>query len=141
MPGEAILEGKRLTKRFGGLVAVNDVSFAVHEGEIYGLIGPNGAGKTTLFSCLVGAQAPTAGEAAFRGQPITGLSNFAVVRRGIVRTHQIVKPFREMTVTENVLVGASFGHRPRAGAPALAFVSEILEFCGLTHRAGATGAA
>jgi branched-chain amino acid transport system ATP-binding protein len=137
MPHEVILEGKGLTKRFGGLVAVNDVSFQVHEGEIFGLIGPNGAGKTTLFSCLVGAQAPTAGEVSFRGQPITGLSNFAVVRRGIVRTHQIVKPFREMTVTENVLVGASFGHQPRAGAAAHAFVAEILAFCGLTHRAGA----
>lgn len=137
MPRNVVLEGKNLTKRFGGLVAVNDVSFQVTEGEIFGLIGPNGAGKTTLFSCLVGTYPPSSGEVCFKGERIHGLPNYQVVRRGMVRTHQIVKPFRDMTVFTNVLVGASFGRKPRAGSTAHRFVEEILEFCGLAHRAQA----
>jgi branched-chain amino acid transport system ATP-binding protein len=129
-----MLEGKRLTKRFGGIMAVDDVSFQVYQGEIFGLIGPNGAGKTTLFSLLVGAHEPTSGEAFLQGQPIHGLKPYAVVERGLVRTHQIVKPFREMTVFDNVLVGASFGRRPKAGTSARRFVNEILDFVGLAHR-------
>jgi len=132
---EVVLEGKGLTKRFGGLVAVNNVSFQVMKGEIYGLIGPNGAGKTTLFSLLVGAHDPTAGEVFLGGQKLNGLSPYAVVQRGVVRTHQIVKPFRDMTVFDNVLVGASFGRRPKAGAAARKAVAEILDFTGLMHRA------
>lgn len=137
MSHEVVLEGKGLTKRFGGLVAVNNVSFQVHKGEIYGLIGPNGAGKTTLFSLLVGAHEPTSGGAWFRGEPIHGLKPYSVVHRGIVRTHQIVKPFRDMTVAENVLVGANFGRNPRSGATAWRHVDEILGFAGLSHRRNA----
>ncbi|MGA7991461.1 MAG: ATP-binding cassette domain-containing protein, partial [Thermoanaerobaculia bacterium] len=116
MPPEPLLSVRALTKRFGGLTALSDVSFDVSAGEIYGVIGPNGAGKTTLFSCLVGAQAPTSGEIRFRGERIDGLPNHAVVRRGLVRTHQIVRPFREMTVEENVSIGAHFGAGRRRGA-------------------------
>lgn len=140
MSRKLILEGRHLTKRFGGLVAVNNVSFQVYEGEIYGLIGPNGAGKTTLFSLLVGAHEPTTGEAYFKGQRLDGLKPYSVVQRGVVRTHQIVKPFRDMTVFENVLVGASFGAKPKAGAAAREFVGEVLEFCGLAHRSKAPAA-
>ncbi|HEY3363656.1 MAG TPA: ABC transporter ATP-binding protein [Symbiobacteriaceae bacterium] len=137
MPHEVILQAKGVTKRFGGLTAVNNVSFEVTQGEIFGLIGPNGAGKTTLFSCLVGAYPPTSGEIYFKGKRIDGMHNHAVVRMGIVRTHQIVKPFREMSVFGNVLVGASFGSKPKSGAVAAKFVGEILKFCGLAHRAEA----
>jgi branched-chain amino acid transport system ATP-binding protein len=134
VPAE-LLSVRGLTKRFGGLTALTDVSFAVSAGEIYGVIGPNGAGKTTLFSCLVGAQAPTSGEIRFRDERIDGLPNHAVVRRGLVRTHQIVRPFREMTVEENVSIGAHFGAGRRRGAEARRRVREILERTGLTSRA------
>ncbi len=137
MPAEPLLSVRGLTKRFGGLAALSDVSFDVAPGEIFGVIGPNGAGKTTLFSCLVGAQAPTSGEIRFRGKRIDGLPNHAVVRKGLVRTHQIVRPFREMTVEENVSIGAHFGAGRRRGAEARGRVAEILERTSLTSRAGA----
>ncbi len=132
---EPILSVRGLSKRFGGLSALFDVSFDVAPGEIFGVIGPNGAGKTTLFSCLVGALAPTAGTIAFRGRPIAGLANHAVVRHGLVRTHQIVRPFREMTVEENVSIGAHFGAGRRRGADARRRVAEVLERTGLSARA------
>src|SRR5919109_2527139 len=101
MPADVVLSVRGLARRFGGLLALAGVDFDVARGEIFGIIGPNGAGKTTLFSCLVGALRPTAGEVRFRGERIDRLSNPAVVRRGIVRTHQIVRPFRAMSVAEN----------------------------------------
>jgi branched-chain amino acid transport system ATP-binding protein len=126
-----------LSKRFGGLLAVAFVDFDVAAGEIFGIIGPNGAGKTTLFSCLVGAQTPTTGEIRFRGERIDRLSNHAVVRKGVVRTHQIVRPFRAMTVAENVAVGAYFGAGKRRGAEAEQAVHDILARCALTSEADA----
>ncbi len=99
------------------------------------MIGPNGAGKTTLFSCLVGALAPTAGEVRFRGRRIDGLANHGVVRRGLVRTHQIVRPFRDMSVEENVSIGAHFGAGKRRGADARKRTAEALERTGLSARA------
>lgn len=136
MPGEApILAVRNLSRRFGGLLALSNVDFTVEPGEIFGVIGPNGAGKTTLFSCLVGALAPTAGTIHFDGERIEGLSNFQVVRRGLVRTHQIVRPFREMSVRENVSVGAHFGSGRRRGAEAARRVQRILELTALGHRA------
>ena len=108
---EPIVSVRALTKRFGGLVAVRAVSFDVAPGEIFGVIGPNGAGKTTLFSCLTGAQRPTSGSVHLRGERLDGLPVWAVAHRGLVRTHQIVRPFREMTVADNVAVGARFGDR------------------------------
>jgi branched-chain amino acid transport system ATP-binding protein len=137
VPPEPLLSVRNLTKRFGGLTALHDVSFDVADGEIFGVIGPNGAGKTTLFSCLVGAQAPTAGEVRFRDERVSGLSTHAVVRRGLARTHQIVRPFREMTVEENVSIGAHFGAGRRRGAEARRRVAEVLERTGLSARSRA----
>jgi len=134
---DALLSVSTLSKRFGGLRALSDLSFDVRAGEIYGVIGPNGAGKTTLFSCLVGAARPTSGEIRFRGERIDGLPNWAVVSRGVVRTHQIVRPFRQMTVAENVSVGAHFGAGRRRGADAVSRVESILERTGLASRAKA----
>ncbi len=136
MPGEAVLQVRELSKRFEGLLALHRVSFDVPEGSIFGVIGPNGAGKTTLFSCIVGALPPTSGEILFRQQRIDSLPNYAVVRRGVVRTHQIDRPFKEMTVEGNVLVGALFGRGRRRGAEAARRVKDLLELTGLTHRAG-----
>ena len=138
MPAETLLTVRDLSMRFGGLLALSGVGFDVAEGEIFGIIGPNGAGKTTLFSCLVGALAPTRGEIRFRGTRIHGLPTHAVVARGLVRTHQIVRPFREMTVEENVAVGAHFGSGRRHGADAARRVREILERTGHARRASAS---
>ncbi len=107
-----MLQVEKLTKYFGGLAAVKDVSFEVRRGQIFGFIGPNGAGKTTMFSMIAGALKPTSGQVLRRGKDITGWPSFRLVREGIARTHQIVRPFRAMTVLENVQVGAYFG---RAG--------------------------
>jgi len=128
---ETLLSVRGISKRFGGLLALSSIEFDVMAGEIFGIIGPNGAGKTTLFSCLVGALAPTSGEIWFRGQRIDGLPNHAAVKRGIVRTHQIVRPFRAMNVTENVAVAAHFGRGRRRGSDAIHRVRDILERTGL----------
>jgi branched-chain amino acid transport system ATP-binding protein len=96
----------RLVCRFGGLVAVRDVSFTQAEGEILGFIGPNGAGKSTLFNIIAGATRPAAGEVHFRGQRITGQSLDAVARRGLVKTFQTSRPFTSMTFLENVMTAA-----------------------------------
>ncbi len=139
MRDESLLSVRHLSKRFGGLLALASVEFDVNEGDIFGIIGPNGAGKTTLFSCLVGSLAPTTGEIRFRGERIDGLPNYAVVKRGVVRTHQIVRPFREMTVTENVAVAAHFGAGKRRGSDAARRVRDILAWAGLASDAGALG--
>jgi branched-chain amino acid transport system ATP-binding protein len=102
----SLLEVERLTRRFGGLAAVAEVSFAVEEGEIVGLIGPNGAGKTTLFAVLAGALAPSGGRIRFDGRDVTGWASQKAARAGVGRTYQIVRTFRSMTTFENVLVGA-----------------------------------
>jgi len=98
----ALLETSGLTKRFGGLKAVDDVSFSMAEGELFGIIGPNGAGKTTLFNLVTGTLRPTFGEVRFRGNALTGLKADAVARKGIVRTFQATTVFREATVLDNV---------------------------------------
>jgi len=134
---EPILQVQGLGKRFGGLVALDGVSFQVEQGAIFSVIGPNGAGKTTLFSCLVGSVKPTTGSIRFKGQEIAGLRNDQVVQRGLVRTHQIVRPFRDMTVADNVAVGSLFGSHHRRGADAKARVTEVLERAGLGARANA----
>ncbi len=103
----------RLTKQFGGFTALNAVSFEVSEGEILGLIGPNGSGKTTCFNCISGALAPTPGTIRFKDHEIAGLTPDAVCHRGIARTFQIPRPFRKLSILENVAVAAHFG----AGAP------------------------
>lgn len=102
-----------MTKFFGGLAAVSEVSFHLQSGEILGLIGPNGAGKTTLFNIIAGVYKPSHGKVLFHGVDITPLRPNEVCKLGIARTFQITKPFLEMTVLENALVGAFFGHQQR----------------------------
>jgi branched-chain amino acid transport system ATP-binding protein len=108
-----LLEAKNLTRRFGGLVAVNDVSLNVAKGEIVGLIGPNGAGKTTLFNLLSGFLKPDLGDVLLDGASIVGLKPHQICHMGMSRTFQIVRPFPEMTVLDNVMMGA-FSMHPRA---------------------------
>jgi branched-chain amino acid transport system ATP-binding protein len=105
----ALLELNRVSKRFGGLLAVHNLSFAMREGEILGLIGPNGAGKSTLFNLINGVFTPSSGRIVFNGVDITGERPFMVARHGVARTHQIVQPLTNMTVLENCAVGACFG--------------------------------
>jgi branched-chain amino acid transport system ATP-binding protein len=106
---EPLLEVRDLTKRFAGLVAVDNVSFAIAEGEILGLIGPNGAGKTSIVSLISGTLEPSAGEVKFSGAPIERMAAFRRARLGIGRTFQIMKPFPGLNVLDNVAVGALFG--------------------------------
>lgn len=100
-----VLETQNLTKRFGGLLAVNNLDFHIIEGEIVGLIGPNGAGKTTLFNLITGFHKPDAGTVKFLDEDITGLAPHEICLRGIARTFQLVKPFPNMTVLDNITVG------------------------------------
>ncbi len=100
-----LLEIKRLNKRFGGLIAVNDISFHVNEGESLGLIGPNGAGKTTIFNLIMAELKQTAGEIHFKGEEISRQPTHERVKRGIVRTYQVPRPFHEMPVSGNIQVG------------------------------------
>ena len=123
-----------ITKRFGGLQAVQDVTAEIAPGQITGLIGPNGAGKTTIFRIISGAMRPTAGRIVFGDREITGWSPHAVCRLGICLTHQIVRPFPDLTVLENVLVSASFGSGGRLPHPARAEAEAVLEFTGLIAR-------
>jgi branched-chain amino acid transport system ATP-binding protein len=129
----ALLEVEGLTRTFGGLRAVGDLSFTVGQGEILGLIGPNGAGKTTVFNLITGFVQPSAGQIRLDGKSVVGLRPHAVARRGIARTFQIVKPFPGLTVKENVTLAAFLRHRARPDAEAAA--QEILERLGLGSRA------
>jgi len=130
-----------LTKRFGGFTAVDDVSFEVAEGEILGLIGPNGSGKTTLFNCVSGTLRPDAGSIRFRGEEITGLTPDVICHRGIGRTFQIPRPFRKLSILENVAVAAHYGtNRRNSQAAALARAREVLELVGLPADTAVTSA-
>ena len=111
-----ILRVEGITKRFGGHIAVNDVSLDLTQGEIVGVIGPNGAGKTTLFNVIAGTLTPDAGRIFFQGESITGLATHRVVSLGVARTFQVVKPFADLSVLENVMVGAFLRHRDREDA-------------------------
>ncbi|HEX9072330.1 MAG TPA: ABC transporter ATP-binding protein [Pseudolabrys sp.] len=114
----ALLSVNGITKRFRGLVAVDALSFAVPEGEVFAVIGPNGAGKTTLFNMIAGVFVPNSGTITFAGERIGGLSSDQICRRGIGRTFQIVKPFPALSVEDNVIVGALLRRRHVAGARA-----------------------
>lgn len=116
----ALLEVRNLTKAFGALVANSDVSFDVERGTIVGLIGPNGAGKTTLFNCVAGLFKPTSGTVTLDGQDITGLPSWKIARLGVARTFQVVRPLKEMTVFDNILVGAYMRHSDTGKAADLA---------------------
>lgn len=128
---EALLRVQGVSKRFGGLQALSNVSFDLPAGQILGIIGPNGAGKTTLFNCINGVYPPEEGRIIFRGTDITGWQSYDVARLGLARTHQIVRPLNELTVLQNVMAGACFGHERRNLAQAEKIADEVLEAVGL----------
>jgi branched-chain amino acid transport system ATP-binding protein len=131
----ALLEVSGVSKRFGGLQAVSNVSFTIREREILGLIGPNGAGKTTLFNIVNGVYKPDQGKITFTGKDITGLAPNKVVKLGLARTHQIVKPLNGMSVLENVTVGACFGRESLGLHAAREAALKVLKQVGLGDRA------
>jgi branched-chain amino acid transport system ATP-binding protein len=130
-----ILQVKEVSKRFGGLQALTDVTFDLSEGEILGLIGPNGAGKTTLFNVINGVYAPEHGRVIFRGEDITALPSYEVARRGLARAHQVVRPLHELTVRENVMVGACYGREQHSLKEARRLADGALEKVELIDRA------
>jgi branched-chain amino acid transport system ATP-binding protein len=129
-----VLSLRGVTKRFGGLVAVNGMDFDVAEHEVLGLIGPNGSGKSTTLNLISGALMPTAGTISLRGTPITELPAQDIARKGVSRTFQLVRLLPSMTVLDNVKAGAVFGHRRRWGAEAEAHAQAMLENVGLGGR-------
>jgi branched-chain amino acid transport system ATP-binding protein len=129
-----ILQVRDVSKRFGGLQALSDVTFDLPEGQILGLIGPNGAGKTTLFNAINGIYPPEEGRVIFRDQEITGWKPYDVARLGLARTHQIVQPLNELTVLQNVMAGACFGHERRPLRQAQEIADQVLPFLGLAER-------
>lgn len=131
--GDILLEVEGLAKRFGGVQAVVDLSFHVREGEILGMIGPNGSGKTTTFNMITGFYPPDRGRVRFAGRDITGLPPYEVCARGICRTFQVAKPFRELSVIRNVTTGTLLRHPDPAVAEGRA--EEVLRLVGLAERA------
>ena len=134
MPDAPILAAEGVRKQFGALVVLDGVALEVGAGHALGIVGPNGAGKTTLLDVLSGAQRPNAGSVAFRGEDVTALGVAARCRLGIGRTHQVPRPFTDMTVFENALVGATAGGA-LAGVDARDRVLEVLEQTGILHLA------
>jgi branched-chain amino acid transport system ATP-binding protein len=132
-----ILQVQNVVKQFGGVKAVNDVSFTLSEGEIVGLIGPNGAGKTTLVNLVTGVHPLTSGRVLFDGHDVTRQQPHQAARRGLARTFQIVQPFPAMTVLENVTAGALFGGAARSRTEAAETARAELEFVGLGPLANA----
>ncbi|CAH0183001.1 ABC transporter ATP-binding protein [Roseomonas sp. CECT 9278] len=128
----AFLAVRGITKRFGGLIAVNDATLDVAEGSITGLIGPNGAGKTTLFAVVAGFETPTSGLVMLEGEDITGRRPHHLARMGLARTFQIVQPFAGLSVRENIAVGAFLRESRRAAA--LAVAEEVAARVGLTDQ-------
>jgi branched-chain amino acid transport system ATP-binding protein len=137
MSSATILEVRGATKRYGGVVAVQDISFHITTGEILGLIGPNGAGKTTLVNLITGVTRLSQGSIAFEGSVLARLRPHQIGRMGIARTFQVVRPFANLTVLENVAVGAMYGAggARRSAREAMLRAAEILEFVGLAARA------
>jgi branched-chain amino acid transport system ATP-binding protein len=129
-----LLSVQGVGKRFGGLQALSQVTFDLPEGQILGLIGPNGAGKTTLFNCINGVYPPSEGRVMFRDKNVTASRPYDLARMGLARTHQIVQPLNELTVRENVMVGACFGRQNNGLGTAAEIAEEVLEFVGLTGR-------
>jgi branched-chain amino acid transport system ATP-binding protein len=134
----AILEVRNLSKRFGGLWALHDVTFSVAEGQILGIIGPNGAGKSTLINLVTGHLRPTSGQVLIGGKDVTGARPWVIAHDRVARTFQIVKPFRGLTVRENVAIGAMHGNdRDRSVMDALATADELLDLVGIAQHARA----
>jgi len=133
----SLLEVSKLTKHFGGLTAVNNLSFSIDEGEIVGLIGPNGAGKTTIFNLVSGFIVPSSGNVTFNGKRLNGLKPHQVCQLGLTRTFQVVQPFPDMTALENVMMGAFVRHAHPAQAKSKAL--HVLERMGVGHKAETLG--
>jgi branched-chain amino acid transport system ATP-binding protein len=133
----SLLEVEGLTKKFGGVIALNKVSFRIDKGEVVGLIGPNGAGKTTLVRLILKLLDPDAGRIYFKGEDITNLKPWQVVKRGISGTFQIPKPIRGLPVIANVLAACSskYGSKGHRGTKPAAMAAEALKLVGLSHRA------
>jgi branched-chain amino acid transport system ATP-binding protein len=147
--GDELLVLDHVTLRFGGVVALNDVSFSLRRGEIFGLIGPNGAGKTTCFNAMTGVYRPTSGSIVFNGSSIVGKKKHQITRGGIARTFQNVRLFPEMTALENVMVGADAHHKTsvlsalfrlprhwREEQQGRERAMDLLRFVGIANRAG-----
>ena len=135
----ALLEVERLTKGFGGVLAVSDVSLTLEAGELLGVMGPNGSGKTTLFNLIAGALRPDRGRIRFQGHDVAGLSPHRVCARGVARTFQLVRPFADLSALDNVRVGCLYGRRRGAGARTEAL--RLLALVGLEDRAATPAAA
>ncbi|MGN9808600.1 ABC transporter ATP-binding protein [Micromonospora sp. BQ11] len=146
---EPLLEVDHVTLRFGGVVALDDVTFTLHKGEILGLIGPNGAGKTTCFNAMTGVYRPTEGEIRFKGERVSGKRRSWITKAGIARTFQNIRLFPEMTALENVMVGADVHHKTSVISAMLRLprhwreerqgrekALELLRFVGIERRAG-----
>jgi branched-chain amino acid transport system ATP-binding protein len=127
-----------LTKRFGGFLAVNQVSFEVRQGEILGLIGPNGSGKSTTFNLIAGTLRPSAGSVTFAGAEIAGLPAHAICRQGIARTFQIPRPFHKLSLLQNVMLAASYGKAGVSRSDARQAAEEALALVGLPTDAAAS---
>src|SRR5881227_2663291 len=127
----ALLSVRNVTRRFGGIVAIDDVSLDVEPGQIVGLIGPNGAGKTTLFNVITRLYRPDSGRLEFEGKSLLRTPPHRIVRRGIARTFQNVELFRTMSVLDNVLVGAHTRTKPFRGGAARARALEVLDYVGI----------
>ncbi|MCV7179813.1 ABC transporter ATP-binding protein [Mycolicibacterium sphagni] len=145
--GETLLETKDLTVKFGGLTALDAVSFGIRRGEILGLIGPNGAGKTTCFNAITGVYRPSAGSVTFDGAPLGRIKRYQITRRGIARTFQNIRLWGEMTALENVVVGTDARHKTsvpgallrtprhrREEHAAIEKAAALLQFVGIAHR-------
>ncbi|WP_346897026.1 ABC transporter ATP-binding protein [uncultured Roseibium sp.] len=130
-PGRTLLKVQGLTKRFGGLVAVDNMTFDVHEHEVLGLIGPNGSGKTTTMNLISGAFPPSDGSITMNGQRLSGLAAHQIARLGISRTFQLVRVLPGLNLVDNVVAGAAFGYRKRWGTEAETFARGLLERIGL----------
>ncbi|WP_173009927.1 ABC transporter ATP-binding protein [Mycolicibacterium sp. P9-64] len=145
--GETLLETKDLTVKFGGLTALDAVTFSIKRGEILGLIGPNGAGKTTCFNAITGVYRPTSGTVTFDGSPLGRIKRYQITRRGIARTFQNIRLWGEMTALENVVVGTDARHKTsvpgalirtprhrREEKDAIERAAALLQFVGIAHR-------
>ena len=129
-----LLSLQGVSKRFGGLQALMNITFDLPQGQILGLIGPNGAGKTTLFNVINGVYRPETGRITFCDKDVTGFKPYQLAKMGMARTHQIVRPLNELSVRENVMVGACFGHENQDLSNAAKIADEVLDFVGLTAR-------
>jgi len=129
-----MLIGKHITKKFGGLTAIDSLDFHVEEGKIVGLIGPNGSGKTTLFNVISGFYHPEAGELTFKSKNLIGRKPHEIANMGIARTFQVVKPLEDLTVLDNVIIGILYGDKESSVSKAARKAEELLAFTGLAAK-------